>query len=320
MNRNQHKFTKSSVIEGIKTLMWVIPLTLLIWIYAEREQITDDPNIAFPITLHSSDANRVVTLLSPQDQNVTVTLAGPRAKLDDIKSRLTSGPYPTPLSIDVSSQAIGIDDRLSAPLLSAQPIFRDSGVIVKSCLPANLRIQFDEIVTRDAKVVLPPDVTNLESPPLFDPPTVTLHGPRSSLDEITRRDVNGVPTVWPDLTGIDAVRLPGTHDLPNIPLMRPVRDPRVTIEQKTVNLTLTVKQSSVEGKLPFVSIFPYAARSLLDEYKVELPSGDTLPNVKITGPADLVSQLVAGTLPKKPTAMLAISGVALGDRIAIVAR
>jgi hypothetical protein len=225
--------------------------------------------------------------------------------LQAIKSALSGGPEPKPLTLEIAAAATGQSDPLAAPLLSAQQIFHDYGVTVKSCSPTNLRISIDDVIEREARVVAPPTVTNLESPPVFDPPTITLRGPKGAIESISRRDERGKLTIAPDLTGIEDLRLPGVHNLSNLPLYP--ANPAITVKTKTVNAVFTIKQSNIDGRLSSVSIFIYAPRSLLDEYKVEFPSGDTLPNVRISGPPDKIKALQEGTLAKKPTAMLRIS-------------
>src|SRR5687768_12401586 len=48
----------------LKTFLWVAPLTALIWVYAEREQI-DKAEVRVPVVLVSTSADRVITVLNP---------------------------------------------------------------------------------------------------------------------------------------------------------------------------------------------------------------------------------------------------------------
>src|SRR6478735_8471482 len=68
------RFTRENVISHLKTLAWVVPLTLLIWIYAEREQVDTPEDVAVPFELFSVDRGRVVSLPAPQDKNLILTL------------------------------------------------------------------------------------------------------------------------------------------------------------------------------------------------------------------------------------------------------
>src|ERR1043165_9754775 len=71
-------------IDFLKTLVWVGPLTLLIWVYAEREQSVVGPEMSVSIDVANNDPSRVVTLRGPADKNVVIQLSGPRAKIDQI--------------------------------------------------------------------------------------------------------------------------------------------------------------------------------------------------------------------------------------------
>src|SRR4051812_26806963 len=62
----------------LKTLIWVAPLTLLIWVYAEREQAVTVAGVTFPVDVRTVDHNRIVQLRSPADKNIIVELSGPR--------------------------------------------------------------------------------------------------------------------------------------------------------------------------------------------------------------------------------------------------
>src|SRR5690242_1264927 len=50
-----HAFSRESLFNFAKTMAWVVPLTILIWVYAEREQRDTDPGVTFPIDVRSSD-------------------------------------------------------------------------------------------------------------------------------------------------------------------------------------------------------------------------------------------------------------------------
>ena len=60
-HRFASRFTREAVISNLKTLAWVVPLTLLIWIYAEREQVASMKDVAVPFDLVSVDPNAVVS-------------------------------------------------------------------------------------------------------------------------------------------------------------------------------------------------------------------------------------------------------------------
>src|SRR3954470_17200953 len=82
---------RESFLDGLKTFVWVAPLTVLIWVYAEQEQEKDEPTVQVPIAIKSTDPNRIVTLAPGNDQWITVDLRGPRSKIEAVKSELAKG-------------------------------------------------------------------------------------------------------------------------------------------------------------------------------------------------------------------------------------
>src|SRR6185369_2773431 len=92
--RFQQNFTRENVISNAKTLAWVIPLTLLIWIWAEREQVATTKDEPVPFELVNNDGERSVTLKPPQDRNVILELQGPYARLQDVLNKLRGGNMP----------------------------------------------------------------------------------------------------------------------------------------------------------------------------------------------------------------------------------
>src|SRR3954465_8937039 len=87
--RNIGNITREQVVSNLKTLAWVIPLTLLIWIYAEREQVGTQKDISVPFEL-APRPNRAVSLVDtrpPQDKNLILELQGPQARLQEVKQK-----------------------------------------------------------------------------------------------------------------------------------------------------------------------------------------------------------------------------------------
>src|SRR5687768_16711940 len=58
----RHWFNREQIIAFAKTMALVGPLTVLIWIYAEREQGDTYRDVVIPIEVKSRDRNRTVQL------------------------------------------------------------------------------------------------------------------------------------------------------------------------------------------------------------------------------------------------------------------
>src|SRR5947208_9024563 len=93
------RLTREHLIEGAKNLAWVGPLTLLIWVWAEREQTQEIGLNDVPVQVTSSDPSRYIEFAQPVQNKVTLRLKGPQATLDRVRERLTSG-IPRGIEID----------------------------------------------------------------------------------------------------------------------------------------------------------------------------------------------------------------------------
>src|SRR3954464_8233727 len=60
----------NSRMGALKTFLWVAPLTALIWIYAEREQLDPADGVRVKINLISRSNDRLITINGPRDQYV----------------------------------------------------------------------------------------------------------------------------------------------------------------------------------------------------------------------------------------------------------
>src|SRR5881227_1775492 len=78
----------NSRASAFKTFLWVAPLTVLIWIYAEREQI-DRADVRVPIKMFSKSSDRIITVTSPADGMVNLDVQGPKASLNDLRDILS---------------------------------------------------------------------------------------------------------------------------------------------------------------------------------------------------------------------------------------
>src|SRR2546421_2422588 len=66
---------------AFRTFLWVAPLTVLIWIYAEREQISQAPDVRVQIKLLSKSTDHIITVVTPTDRSISLDIQGPRASL-----------------------------------------------------------------------------------------------------------------------------------------------------------------------------------------------------------------------------------------------
>jgi hypothetical protein len=292
----RNTFTRQNIAEAAKNLAWVGPLTILIWVWAEREQTQEIVLNDVPVQVMSSDPSKFVK----GDARVSLRLKGPQATLDRVRERLMAG-IPRGLEVDVSNtlgrgsaQPVNVVDRIQN-----QPLFRDTGVTVTESQPAVIPVDVDDMAKRDLDVQLPFGVTNLTPATTFDPLKVTVAGPATALK---RMEDQGELKVYADLSpGAEALRTPGKHDLPAVPVRLPpgTRDDRLTITPSTVHAVLDVRPADVDYTIPALPITVEATAAFWHKYDVIFPGGESIANINVSGPQQQIEQLSKGTYAAK---------------------
>lgn len=315
-------FTRDNVVGHLKTLAWVVPLTLLIWIYAEREQVATMKDVAVPFKIAAPDT-RVVNVKLPQDMNLILELQGPQARLQEVLNELRGGKG-TPRGLDIelpASWEVNRDHRPDTlPLIRDHKTFVNNGVTVLSVQPAKLEIGIDEVVEREARIIKPPALKNLEA--TFDPPTVKVRGPRSVLNRAADADPAnpGRLTVTADLSDELSRRNPGRYpDITNFGLIRlgELADDTITITAPPgIRANVEVREANKSLVLSSMVVSLDVPEGLLDKYKVT-DFRPVLQNVTITGPPTIIDAIERNEFDPKPKARVVVTQQDVGDRHSI---
>src|SRR3954451_22007031 len=110
----RNTFTRDQIANGLRSLLWVAPLTVLIWIYAEREQsIESKTPVSIPIMVVSTDPQRVVTLKRPADGQVSAYLYGPNGRVEAVREKLLDPRNFAPVRIEIRRDTPVGDQRLA---------------------------------------------------------------------------------------------------------------------------------------------------------------------------------------------------------------
>lgn len=284
-------FSRESLVSSFKSLLWVLPLTVLIWVYAEREQVVVQ---TVGIALETpAEASRVVSIAGLNGGTVHVELHGPQAGVDQVKEWLES--VPVPLDVDHNlapgPHQIFIEDELN----KIQRI-KDSGVTVKSPVPSSITINIDPVIDTEVEVrSRPEDAKGLVAPPVFSPARVRVIGPATVLarakDNAMR--TGGQFVAYANLKAFaQQLSEPGKHDLSSVPVSVNIDNPSVTISPVTVNEHIEVASAEQRYTIPTVRILAAVPPSLAnaDKYKTVLDD-QFLHNVVVIGPQAQLDQL-----------------------------
>jgi hypothetical protein len=292
----RHTFSVASLISGLKSLVWVAPLSVMIWIYADR-QLTPAPlTVSIPIIPRSPDSTRIVRLVEPEGGKVRADLDGPNGLLQPVLKQLESGA--TVAEFDVPENALQTpgNHRIDSSLLNDLPLFTNNSITVQNIEPTDLVINVDVLQSVQVDVQPAAEGENFVSPPTFEPRKVTVRAPGSVIKP-------GM-VVYAHLTEAKEAKgalAPGSQDLTGIPLsLSTGDDPNVTIAPAFVSAHVEIKKSDVTGTIPSIPIWATYPPGVDDKYKATYDN--TLSNVTVTGPEDLVRPLAAGTSQQSPRA------------------
>lgn len=295
-------FNREQLLSSLRALAWVAPLTLLIWIYAEREQQAISP-ARFQIVVKSADPTQVATFVTPSDQNVTATLKGPKARLAAVTEKLdprsnagavhiaidgnrTPGQY----EIDILAQ-IQKDYRLDG-----------SGITVQDCSPRQVRVDVDALQEIELVVRADPQM-RFPTPPMFDPPVVKVTAPAAAI-----RGAKGELYARANLGTLP----PGPHSLKSVPIVVEGLDPKTPVRPPTVSATVEIGQADVQSVIASMPVFPIYALDQQQLKKHELRFEQFLANVPVYGSPDKIKQLESLTLNPRPEAHFKVREADLG--------
>ncbi|MCC6661170.1 MAG: hypothetical protein IT437_09820 [Phycisphaerales bacterium] len=281
----------------IQTYAVVTVVTLLIWMLAESEGVRT-ATLRLTVDLSPEPGSRVLEVLPRQvfGNAVTVTMSGPVAKIDSLTRELRETLH---LAAGIPNDAGEHTVDMRAALM-AYPTIRDSGVTITDADPPTVMVYVDHLVAKEARVVVKVPEGSLAAPPTPAQATVTLKVPSRlqtrlpSPLEVTAPISQAVLDALPDgkFVSVPDVTLVAPEGLRGLP-----GSDFVTIEPPTISVGLTPASSEVNQTLPTVPVQLLIPPVELDKWIITLdPSDLSIQDVSVTGPADLVRQVVDKTL------------------------
>ena len=284
-------FNRDSFLSSLRALLWVAPLTLLIWIYAEREQQETDL-ARFQIVVQSADPTQVATFVNLNDQNVNAPVKGPRVRLKEALEKLDprTGTGPVQVVIDGNRRPGQYEVDILAQIQKDDRLNR-SGITVQDCNPRHVQVSVDALQEVELEVRADPTVRFGSTPPAFDPPRVKITAPASVL-----KNPKGELYAKANLPPLS----PGPHSLKSVQLtVEGLGEVKVPIRPPTVSATVDVGQADESYLISSLPVFPIVAADLRN---YTLKHDPTVANVRVWGPPDKIRQLEAGTLTPPPEA------------------
>lgn len=279
-------FNREQFSAGLKQLMWVAPLTMLIWIYAERAQQVPD-TIRVTIAAASSDPKTAVRLVDPPDGSVLMNITGPRSRIDELHRTVES--RPTPVRFEVPP---GLPTGLQHLLEVQQAVQMDSrfaGVTVTGSQPPRVNVAVDRLEVMTVPVRLRQEDGTTFEKAVFVPATVKVSVPAKTFSEALKSNIVAYADLskFPDMT-------PGPKsDVRGIPVKIDKAEnlPDVTVEPSTVSVSLTVRPKNALLTIPSLNIKEEDEAPVLRNGVDVKFERTVLADVKLEGPPDSIASI-----------------------------
>lgn len=302
-------FTLDRVREFGTTLALVVPLTLLIWVWAEREQNVPSEKMLFIIDVRSFDPTKTMSIVrdGTTSEAVTVELTGPRSGLDAIREAIAENPSKSRLNVEVTEPLepsaepyrISIGSRLNQ-----QEIFESNGVSVQGTEPATAQVLVDRVVERELEVKLRPDLASRVESAEFNPQTVKVSGPERVITQLEAQGKLVAELELSTQSQIMSAR-PGTEIVLGQERIRPIVGTGVNLVTQQISGGKLKMSQKERGVIRSMAVFIAKPALYEGQYSVTgMPL--TLTNVPVTGPMDVLKRLEADEITPKPFALITI--------------
>lgn len=293
--------SKPSTWEKVQTYTIVSVVAVLIWLYAESENV----KIQEPLTL-------AVQFVAPPGQRLSI---GPvlRQRVD-LAVRCAASQYAqlqrivsTPIQLTVREEPSSPNHPFQEISLRDQ-LIRDSivgqlGVSVVEIKPEriNLRVEQIELVTMPIEAVVP-EGTQLAASPTIEPAQATVALPASVAKAF--EGLKLLAQLTPDAVVLLEENISREITVPlTLPVERLTEDVRKqlgsasrAIDPASVEVTVTIRKQTSKLKLPGVPILVTAPWAELKRFNVEIEDGQRVlsEDVEVSGPSDVIDSINSG--------------------------
>jgi hypothetical protein len=285
-------FSRESYMSSLRSLLWVVPLTVLIWIYAEREQVVTVSNVTISVDPPPGIPGHLLVRFAPGTiHSIHADLSGSQALVENVKDMLQSNTVPLESDRDLSAGNHTID---VATVLNRDPRVQSKGVRILRCAPAELVVIVENIreATVDVKA-RPEDLKGLP-PPLFSQAKVKVTLPEGDMIKAEQEDRL---YVYPNLKPYSEVLAQmGAHNLVNVALLPAFDNPTntATISPNSVNVTITRPNGESSYTVPTMSVFASYPPKNERARKFEADYTPTISSITLIGPDDKIRVLREG--------------------------
>lgn len=286
----------AAVWNRIETVVIVSIVTVLIWLYAERESIRRG-EIGAQIRLVAPAGQSLA--IEPNRFSVTIAYRCSTNQEQRLKNLLAQ-----PLVLEVeadpadSFRFISLRDRIT----KESPLAR-LGIEIDNVTPEGLQISIVRLTTVRMPIQVDAGDYQLAGPPTLDPQEAEVLLPLSAVPAASEQHL------IVRLADVDRALQPGQSYRHRLPVVAPAQLPSpTTITPQTVEVSFAIASEKKQLTLKSVLIVLQTPPQLAAEYSVELPNDlRVLPEpVEVTGQSDKIDKLAQS--PDQVKAILQLSG------------
>jgi hypothetical protein len=288
MRRFRNGFTRENIGGFLKNMAWAVPLTILIWVYAEREEEVSVSDQPIAIEVKSNDPSKVVTLEYPKEKMIICDLKGPRSNLDRFKETPSTS-APVTINLDTRQLPNGEEPLLTLQYLMENSRFKEAGITIEKCTPPTLTVYVDSLETRKLPVQAPANISGLRNA-TFNPPMVSVTGPSRVLEQMAH--------VTADISALPSLNQPGPHPAQKVSLVADSSS-SLTYSPPQVDATLTVEEKDVTYTCKNVPVWFNIQPTTADQYAISVVNNSVfVPKVEVIGPPEQIARLQQGEGPR----------------------
>ncbi len=278
------RFSREWFMQSLRTAVWVVIITALVWVYADIH-FTDDQDVTAVLRLHTNSDDGMV-LLSERGISVTFRIKGNRYYRDRFTDHLMKAN--SLLEFDVAGAkeyepGEEYQER-TANLLSKLPAFRNSSLEIISATPARIDIHMDKMfLVPDVPVQFKYSGAVLAGAPKIEPARINLRLPESMRQKINPSTITLV-TRTIDLSG----KAVGATETVDVDVLGPSNLDHVKLKPRKVTVTFKVGQPTDSKKFTVTVDYLPPSTWLTDDtwskYRLEVKSpGDRTRIITVTG-------------------------------------
>lgn len=316
----------------LPSLILITLITLLIWLYAEAQNIKTIPttiSIALPERVGS---DRVAYFANgEQVLRASVQLRGSSTQISAFQARIGSQPLqlpiePTDLPDDRSTVTLDLARLLAGarldPLDPAGPTINSLGLNVVTTEPGRINVEYDQLVTRTVPVRFAPREVQIAPTYKVEPASVDITLPRSALSLIGGSEDALYLEALIEPERLRAIpegvtqTMSATLDKSNLADVGGIDPRRIRLHEDDVDVTFTIARQKDTVTVKLVPVWVVAPPSELARFEVTLADDSrVLRDVTVTGPRDLVQRLRDNPGDVRVVARFELTGEALEQGI-----